>query len=671
MSFLVALALLVGALAVVPFVAHLLQRGRTQEQIFPPAALVKALPTTSQQRLRLKDRALLLLRIAMVAALAVLGATPLVRCSRLSVDRAQGASVALALVIDDSHSMRALTGEGNTRFQAAVEGARELLRSVRDGDAVAIVLAGKPARVALSATSDLAAARAALEELRVSDRAGDLVDAVKLARSALEPLRQPDQRVIVLSDLGGVTLSEPDLSAPLEALTLPVDDCGVVGAHRQAEQLDLTIACSKQAARERELRLIAAEGSGPILADPERAQALRFSPLAGLQTLTLPLAPEAPELSVRLEPADENPTNDAASVARASAELGVGVVTDSSRASVVTGGPNIIEQALDAVRPALGVRPLGLMPDEPQTLSAFSALVINDPAGLSPEARGALTQWLEKGGVALGLLGPASSNLQLSSNLEPFVERSAHWLDGDTPLDVDPASLAWLGPDAQGLAQVSPGGRMRFDGALLPGTEVIATWSDGVPFLLRRRLGAGLVLSAGLPAGVEHSDFALRPAFLALLDQVLDEAEQRRGPGTTRAGERWSFSAARDVRVTGPEGPVPVLREDCSEEPGAAASAPCAGEARTSAVAALAGSYQIELDGERSTRVAFVPAEEIIDAPGSAPVRAEGRAGVGGGGEVDASPELALVLLLLFAGELAVRVGTEARRRRRTARALS
>ncbi len=36
-----------------------------------------------------------------------------------------------------------------------------------------------------------------------------------------------------------------------------------------------------------------------------------------------------------------------------------------------------------------------------------------------------------------------------------------------------------------------------------------------------------------------------------------------------------------------------------------------------------------------------------------------------------AAPELALVLLLLFAGELAVRVGTEARRRRRTARALS
>jgi VWA domain-containing protein/aerotolerance regulator-like protein len=670
LSFLLTAALLVGVLAAVPLIAHLLQRGRTEERIFPPTALVLALPTTSEQRSRLKDRALLGLRLTMVAALAVLGATPLVRCSRLSVDRSQGASVALALVLDDSHSMRAKTPSGETRWQAAVAGARELLRSVRDGDAVAIVLAGKPARLALSATTDLGAARSALEQLAVSDRGTDLDDAVKLARSALKALRQPDQRVIVLSDLAGATLSDADVSAPLDTLTHPVNDCGIVSAHRQAGQLDLTLACSKQASGEREIRIVSDTSPDAIVSDAERARALRFSPLGGTQTLSLPLNEQAPEFRVRLEPPDDNPANDTASVARAGAELGVAVVTDATRASVVTGGANIVEQALEAVRPTLNVRPLSLLPDETQGLAGYAALVLNDPNGLAPESRAVLSEWVNKGGVVFGLLGPASSNLQLSSNLEPFAERSAHWEERTEPLDVNAASLGWLGPEAQGLGALSHGGRMRLDGALLPGTEQIGAWSDGVPFLLRRRLGAGLVLTAGLPAGVEYSDFALRPAFLALLDQMLAEAEQRRGPGTTRAGERWTFAPTQQIRITGPAGPVELSREEC-ERASAGEPSPCADDGRSSAVVALAGSYELELDGERSTRVAFVPAQEITDPPGAAPPLTQNHAGLGGSGEIDASPELALVLLCLFAGELAVRVGTEARRRRRAARALS
>jgi VWA domain-containing protein/aerotolerance regulator-like protein len=667
MSFLLTAALLVGLLAAVPLIAHLLQRGRTEERIFPPTSLVVTLPTTSEQRSRLKDRALLALRVIMVTALAILGATPLVRCSRLSVDRSQGASVALALVIDDSHSMRAKTPAGETRWQAAIAGARELLRSVRDGDAVAIVLAGKPARIALSATSDLGAARSALEQLTPSDRGTDLDDAVKIAHSALKALRQPDQRVIVLSDLAGASFgSDEDASAPLESLRHPINDCGIVGAHRQAAQLDLTLACSKQASGERELRMVAEAGAGAILA--ESARSLRFSPLGGTQTLSLPLAEQAPEFSVALEPPDDNPANDSASVARAGAGLGVAVVTDQTRASVVTGGANIVEQALEAVRPSLNVRPLSLLPDETQGLQSYAALVINDPNGLAPESRAVLGDWVAKGGVLLGLLGPASSNLQLSSNLEPFAERSAHWEEGSQTLDVNAASMSWLGPEAQGLGALTHGGRMRLDGALLPGSEIVGTWSDGAPFLLRRRLGAGLVLTAGLPAGVEYSDFALRPAFLALLDQLLAEAEQRRGPATTRAGERWTFAASQQVRVTGPTGPVELSRDECER---ASPDAPCADDGRSSVPVALAGSYQLELDGERSTRVAFVPAEEISDSPGEAPPAAQRQAGLGGAGEIDASPELALVLLSLFAAELAVRVGSQARRRRRTARALS
>src|SRR5262245_26807035 len=201
MSFLVAAALAVALLVAAPLIAHLLRRGRTPERVFPPALLVSRLEAHSKERARLEDRTLLSLRGLMVVVLAVLGATPLVRCSRLTVDRPNGASVALALVLDDSHSMRALGPGGEPRWNTALEGARQLLRSVRDGDAVAIVLSGKPARVALSATTDLAAARSALAELRQSDRASDLDNALTLARSALSKLERSERQLIVLGDL--------------------------------------------------------------------------------------------------------------------------------------------------------------------------------------------------------------------------------------------------------------------------------------------------------------------------------------------------------------------------------------------------------------------------------------------------------------------------------------
>lgn len=667
MSFIAAAALAVGLFVLAPFVAHLLRRGRTPERVFPPVALVSRLEAHSKERSRLEDRGLLSLRMAMVVVLALLGATPLVRCSRLSVDRPHGASVALALVIDDSHSMSARTAEDETRWDAAIEGARQLLRSVREGDSIAIVLAGKPARLALSATTDLNAARAAIEELRPSDRGSDLENALKLAESSLENLQQPDRKKIVLSDLAGVTLDAPDVAAPLESLREPVDDCGLVAARRTGERLELTMACSAAALGPRMLRVVAEQPVATILKDPAAMTRLTLDPRPGAQTLGFGLTSQSQEFDLELTPADQNPNNDRVHVSLAGAQLNVAVVTETSDATVITGGPTVIEQALGAVRPEVVVRPLGMLPDETATLQSYAALIVNDPPGLGPESRAALSEWLERGGVALGLLGPASSGLQLSSTLEPFAERSARWEHTDRALDVDPTSVSWLGQEAHSLRALTRGGRTRLDGAGLPGSVQAGAWKDGVPFLLRRAVGAGLVLTAGLPAAVAHSDFALRPGFLALLEQLLAEAEQRRGPGVTWVGERWTFAPAKPVSIVGPAGPLEVAIEGCEAQAGATSD--CA-PGQQVATPALAGKYTITTDGVTRTRVARLDEREITDPPGSASAAQATAASGGDSGSIDASPELALVLLLLFAGELALRVVSEARTRRRTARAL-
>src|SRR5262249_21689555 len=172
------------------------------------------------------------IRASLILSLALLGATPLVRCSRLSLARPTGASVALALVIDDSHSMRSRASDGSTRWKLAIEGARQLLASARDGDAVAIVLGGRPARLALAATSDLRAAAGALSELEPSDRATDIAGAMALARSSLKQLPQVDKRVVLFSDLAGEQIPEgtPRAWAPLATLRRSAPNCAVISA---------------------------------------------------------------------------------------------------------------------------------------------------------------------------------------------------------------------------------------------------------------------------------------------------------------------------------------------------------------------------------------------------------------------------------------------------------
>jgi hypothetical protein len=226
--------------------------------------------------------------------------------------------------------------------------------------------------------------------------------------------------------------------------------------------------------------------------------------------------------------------------------------------------------------------------------------------------------------------------------------------------------MAWLGLESQSLRALTRGGRMRLDGAALPNSATLGTWTDGVPFVVQRPLGSGLVITVGLPASVEHSDLALRPVFLALLDHLIAEAEHRRGPGVTLVGEPWAFPPDKRVSIVGPLGPLPLGTEGC--DPAGALGGACV-PGQQIAVPEVAGRYQLDIGGAAQSRIARIDEHEITDAPGDVQANAAAPNSGGEGGSIDASPELALVLLAIFAAELALRLAGEAQRRRRAVRA--
>ncbi len=662
MSFVVTAALAIALLVAIPVAAHLLRRGRAQEREFPPAGLVPAAPPVARQRSRLEDRALLAIRGALLIALAMLGAVPLVQCSRLSLSREAGASVALAIVLDDSLSMRTKTSGGGSRWKRARQGAEDLLRSSRDGDAVAIVLAGRPARLLLAATTDLDAARQALDELTVSDRSTDLANAVQLGRSALKQLPHVDKRVAVLSDLAGddIPQGSPPPWIPLAGLREPTSNCAVVQATRRGRRVSATVTCSSaMAARGRRVRVVAAEDAAasatpasatPASATPASESADEGAALAtqsGTQTVNIEL--DSPRFGVDVLLTDEDGIehDNRAPVAPEATTLLVAVVSDMATGTVTTGGAPLVEQALHALESGAQVRPLMLLPDEPNDLQAYAAIVLDDPVGLTPEARHAMQEWLKHGGVGLALIGPTVESAQLGRSLDPFVNAAVPWVQTDAK-GIDPSSAPWLGAEANSLSDLAPQGRAVLDAAIPSGARVSALWDDERPFVVERTLGRGLALTVGLPSATSQSDFALRPGFLALLQRVVNEATRRRGPRLTVAGTPWSFPGDASVVITDPQGQETRLD---------------GGVERVFAPTER-GRYRVRIDDDVQLRVVSIDPDEITRRPRDPEsVAPEARAG-GVATEVDASRELAWAVLLLFGGELLLRTATRWRRRR-------
>ena len=641
MSFVTIFALGLSLLVAAPTLAHLLRRGRANEQPFPAAALVPTTRSSARERSRLEDRGLLLLRALMILTLAALGAGPLVRCSRVALGRSAGASVAIAIVVDDSASMRTRLPSGKTRFQRAVEGAHELLGSAREGDAVALIQAGKPARLALAAGTDLQAAGRAIDELKPTDRPTDLSAALDLARAALSSLPHQDKRVVLLSDLAGELPREPakDVWAALPELATKADDCGVLRAEQSGSRISVTVACSTEtAARSRSVRLVSKAGA--------KAEA-RLVVQRGEQKLTLEAKPES-NASVELTGSDQNPDDDRAEVAPESRGLSLAVHVDTEVEAVATGGAPLLEQALHSLSYGAPVRPLPELPREAGELNDVAALFIDDPPGLTPETRGAIDSWLESGAVAALFLGARGHDTQLGASLEPFLRGAVDWEPVPTATAVDVGSLGWLGTEAESLKELAPKGRARLDTALLPGAEVVGRWSDGKVLITRQERGRGLLFSVGLPVSVEVSDLPLRPAFLALLDHMVGEALRRRGPRASEAGTEWWFPTKGTLQVSGHGGPL-ALRE---------------ADGQRVATPETTGRYEINLSGKTEARFIVLPAEEVLSVPNQDLPSAWRSSKSEAGSQVDASPELGWVFLALLGLELGARFWRLVRERR-------
>lgn len=216
MNFLAPLALVLAGAAAVPLVLHLLRR-RTGEKVdFPAMRYLLRAEREHSRQLKLRNLALMMLRVCAVLALALAAARPIGRLAGSS-----HAPTALAIVLDNSLSTSVVIN-GAPVLARLKDAARGAIGRANASDRLWLVTADS--RVVGGGTG---AVRAALDRTEPLSGAGDLRAAVARAAQLVRGGGLPSRQIAVLTDgqatswtsavpLDGVaaTVFAPALAAP-------------------------------------------------------------------------------------------------------------------------------------------------------------------------------------------------------------------------------------------------------------------------------------------------------------------------------------------------------------------------------------------------------------------------------------------------------------------------
>lgn len=194
LSFLTPALLGGAALVAVPLVLHLAMRRRPVPHVFPALRFLQQRELSNRRRLRLRHLLLLAVRMAALVLLATALARPVLKGAGWLADTE--APVAAAFVFDTAPRMG--LREGNrTRLEQATALARVLFGRLPGGSAVAVIdTSGEPAAFAPSP----AAAEARIGRLAVGTPVQTLPAAIAAGRRLLADAEQPRRELYVFTD---------------------------------------------------------------------------------------------------------------------------------------------------------------------------------------------------------------------------------------------------------------------------------------------------------------------------------------------------------------------------------------------------------------------------------------------------------------------------------------
>jgi Aerotolerance regulator N-terminal/von Willebrand factor type A domain len=192
-------ALLYGlAAASVPILLHLLNRRKYREVAWAAMRFLLAAIRKNRRRIRIEQWLLLAVRTLIILLVVAAMAKPFLESMGVVI---VGRRVHRVLVLDASLSM-GYTAAGTSRFDRAKALAGELVKGSRSGDAISVILMGRPPRVVIGAPSpNLKEVQKEVADLAITHGGTDLTATFEAIDRVLDASTIGQKEVLFLTDL--------------------------------------------------------------------------------------------------------------------------------------------------------------------------------------------------------------------------------------------------------------------------------------------------------------------------------------------------------------------------------------------------------------------------------------------------------------------------------------
>ena len=548
MSFLAPLFLLaLGALAV-PVLIHLTQRERKQIVQFPSLMFLQRIPYPSVRRRRIRNWALLLLRLAALALIVAAFARPFVRRPAVALAGSAGPREVVFL-LDCSYSM----GYGD-HWERARGAVRQAVGGLAAADRATLILFGTGAELAVRSTTDRAPLLAALDAARTGWSGTRYGPALKLAERILVESPLPRREVILVTDYQKTGWNRgEELRLPEGAVLTPVS----VAEPRTSNVTVSSVMLQRAALSGLDRLTVSAglvNGSGEAVSDLQvqlevdgrriQVRSAALPPNGSASVAFEPFTLPGPHTrgTVRIAP-DRLPADDTFHFVVSPVQpLGV-LVVEPDRAARDASLYLTRALAIGTTPPyRADVKPAGQVvaadfEGSPASGSAPRVAILNDVAPAGPPA-GQLRRFVERGGGLLVVLGERAAWTDDARDLLPgrpgaSVDQPAGrgGLLGEldyghpifelfkTPGSGDFSTARFFRYRAVAVdpaPEAAPGGGPAGDR-----TSVLARFDDGAPALTTRAVGQGRVVMWSSTLDNVWNDVVLKPVFLPFLHQLI------------------------------------------------------------------------------------------------------------------------------------------------------
>lgn len=211
---------LIGILAAsIPLIIHLIHRRRAPKVFFSALRFLFVSSRRTARRRRLHNLLILLLRMAMLAVIALACAGPFLKSGAFGAGADGGA---VAIVLDNSLSMSAREG-ATTRYEAAAEAAQMILGDLGDRDLCVVLLAvSGPEDEPAHLTNNIEDLRHRIATSEPTAAAADLVRTIAQAGRLLRDVGFVRREVYVLTDMQAGSWEGAITEAAGEEPALPV-----------------------------------------------------------------------------------------------------------------------------------------------------------------------------------------------------------------------------------------------------------------------------------------------------------------------------------------------------------------------------------------------------------------------------------------------------------------